>query len=79
MRHTDLERIGGALAIQYGSDDLQARSGGTDTGIYPLGRCSFLIIFRFDKDGILQGFSRQAVVLDDILKRGRNLNWDLKQ
>lgn len=58
MRHTDLERMDGAMAARYGSEQvIEARSGDTETGISPLGNCSFLIIFRFDKDGVLQGFS----------------------
>jgi len=48
----------GAMAAYYGSERIvEARSAETDTGIYPLGSCSFSIIFRFDKDGTLQGYS----------------------
>ena len=58
MRHTDLERMDGAMAAYYGSERIvEARSAETDTGIYPLGSCSFSIIFRFDKNGTLQGYS----------------------
>ena len=58
MHHTDLEHMDGAMAIHNGSEDiLEASSADTDTGIYPLGSCSFLIIFRFDKNGTLQGYS----------------------
>ncbi len=58
MRHSDLEHMDGAMATYYGSEYIiEARSGDTDTGIYPLGSCSFLTIFRFDKNGILQGYS----------------------
>jgi hypothetical protein len=48
----------GAMATYYGSEHvIEAGSGDTDTGIYPLGSCSFSIIFRFDKNGTLQGYS----------------------
>jgi hypothetical protein len=58
MRHTDLEHMDGAMAAHYGSEQImEARSGDTNTGIYFFGNCSFLIIFRFDKDRVLQGFS----------------------
>jgi hypothetical protein len=58
MRHTDLEHMDGAMASYCGSEHvIEARSGDTDTGIYPFGSCSFLIIFRFDGNGTLQGYS----------------------
>ena len=58
MRHTDLERMDGAVAAYYGSERIvEARSAETDTGVYPLGGCSFSIIFRFDKNETLQGYS----------------------
>ena len=57
MRHTDLEHVGDAQAVYYGSENiLEARSADTDTGFYLKG-CSFWVVFRFDKNGALQGFT----------------------
>ena len=79
MRHTDLEHMDGAMATYYGSEQvIEARGGDTDTGIYPLGSCSFWIIFRFSKNGTLQGYmtSRRA---RGYFETWQNLNRDLAQ